>query len=697
MQKSRPPRAGLAAQTAPEQHLMLMPYPRQVTAAPGALLLRGRVSIGVAAAGAADRFAAGELAGELRQIDHLGSRIRTSSGGKIVLARADSAVGRRLLRQHHVTLPREAEAEGYALIVTPRQAAVVGATAAGVLYGVETLRQLIHPAGGGEASVPAVTIVDWPALRWRTIQIDLSRGPVPSLAAFERDLPLLAEFKVNGLVLYFENTFAYPDMPVWAMPGGAITPEEAKKIVADAARYHITVIPEQEAFGHLHLGLREERYQDLLETPYGAILSPAAPASLDFIGKMFAQLAAVFPGPFFHIGADETAGLGSGRSQAMLQSEGAGPLYLNYVKAIDERLKPYNRRVLFWGDIAQAHPELLQELPHDMIAVPWDYSPRASFVKLIRPFTDAGLDTWVAPGVSNWSRIFPDYNQAIPNITNFVRDGRRLGATGLINTNWDDDGESFLDYCWYGLAYGGAAGWEDAPDLARFDEDYDWAVYRADGHAFDQQIQTMDAIHKLLESAIHADGADRLMWHQAFSPAGQKLYLAMAPASHQMRVLAEDVIASLADHRDEARRNAWSLDAVEFAARRFDFVGEKAIYTAYITDLYAQAAAPGAKRGDVRRMLGRVNAMNGLLQDMRDGASSLERQYQALWLEGNTQYFLPNILLRYQDEAMYWQHEARRFDRIASAYGASGTLPPLVEPNEPASPASTSGSGGERR
>ncbi|MGH9482222.1 MAG: glycoside hydrolase family 20 zincin-like fold domain-containing protein [Terriglobales bacterium] len=670
---------------APE--LALLPYPRQLTRQAGELRLTGRVTIRVASNYGHDRFAAGLLASELEQTEHVAAAVAHGNDGVIVLARDDSPAGQRILRRAGLSLPATAADEGYALVVTPKQAAVVARSTAGLFYGVETLRQLFHPDGPEAAAAPAAQILDWPALRWRAVQPDLSRGAIPSLAAFQRDIPLLAELKINALVLYFENTYAYASQPLWSMPGGAIDAVEAAQIVATAAQYHITVIPEQEAFGHLHLGLRAEAYQNLVEAPYGAILSPAVPASLDLIGQMFAELAPVFPGPFFHIGADETAGLGSGRSQPMLASEGAGALYLNYLQAIDKKLQPYHRRILFWGDIAQAHPELLPQLPKDMIAVPWDYGRRDSYMPLIRPFTDAGLETWVAPGVSNWSRIFPDYAVALPNIAGFVRDGRALGATGLINTTWNDDGENMFDFTWYGLAYGAAAGWEDQPSLPRFRGAYDWALFRADNHDLEQQIEDLTSIHETLQQAIGSDGADSLMWHEAFSPDGQELYNRMEPAAHQVRLLAEGVIASLAQHRAGARRNQQLLDPVEFAARRFDFLGEKAIYAHDIASMYAQAQAPGATRAQVLHMFGTVNSINGLLQDMRDGVSSLEAQYQALWMEGNTPYFLNNILVRYDLERVYWQRQAQRFSQLSAAYRATGVLPPLIAASAAAAPA----------
>ena len=45
----------------------------------------------------------------------------------------------------------------------------------------------------------------------------------------------------------------------------------------------LTVVPEQEAFGHLHHNLAWEQYQTLAETPHGAVLAPGQPGSLALI------------------------------------------------------------------------------------------------------------------------------------------------------------------------------------------------------------------------------------------------------------------------------------------------------------------------------------------------------------------------------------------------------------------------------
>jgi hypothetical protein len=141
-------------------------------------------------------------------------------------------------------------------------------------------------------------------------------------------------------------------------------------------------------------------------------------------------------------------------------------------------LQPLHRKLLFWGDIAEHEPDLLKKMPQSFkdatIAIPWTYNPEPrGFDRYITPFSNAGFETWVAPGVNNWSRVYPNNNMALLNIQGFIRDGQRLGSTGALNTIWNDDGEGLENMNWYGILFGAAASWQKGESsIPQFEESF---------------------------------------------------------------------------------------------------------------------------------------------------------------------------------------------------------------------------------
>ncbi len=131
--------------------LPLTPYPRQVHPGTGELVTKSSVTIAVIGNDADDRFAATQLAEDLKSIDRVEAEIKTRPSGSphIVLARAESRDGARILERAGLKFPAEADEEGYVIVVNDREADVVAKSAAGVFYGVQTLRQLFHPVQNG--------------------------------------------------------------------------------------------------------------------------------------------------------------------------------------------------------------------------------------------------------------------------------------------------------------------------------------------------------------------------------------------------------------------------------------------------------------------------------------------------------------------------------------------------------------------
>jgi hypothetical protein len=595
--------------------------------------------------------------------------------------------------------PVAIQPEGYAIIPDKQGLALTGFTASGVFYALQTIKQLID-GDGTLAILHTATIRDWPALRYRGLHDDLSRGPVPTLDFQKKQIRTLAAYKINTYSPYFEHTFQYLNLPLMQPPGGTITQAQARELVAYAAPYHVTILPEQEAFGHLHYLLNWEQYAPLAETPHGNVLAPGQPDSEKITLAMFTELANVFPSPMLHLGADETVELGKGQTKAAVDAQGLGPVYLGYLQKIVTDLQPLHRKLLFWGDIAMKEPDLVKQLPDSFkqatIAVAWEYNPQPKgFARFITPFTDAHMQTWVAPGVNNWSRVYPDWNNALPNIQQFTAQGQSLGVTGQLNTIWHDDGETLANANWYAILFGAEAAWHQGEaSIPAFQASYGPVFHGDLTGRINQAQQEIMAAHQLLhDSPLHVDASDLTFWVDPWSPDGQRQASLIRPILSELRLHAERAITLIAEARNAnpTLREADALDVLELGARRIDLIGLKYQITDEIATGYARAYSLQTSknkddREDLARELNNINSPNGKLEDLRNNFSLLRDLYEQAWLKSNRPYFLRNNLARYDLTIELWLSRMDRFRSAQRQWSNSQTLPTAADLGIPPPP-----------
>src|ERR1700730_7786240 len=139
----------------------------------------------------------------------------------------------------------------------------------------------------------------------------------------------------------------------------------------------------------------------MAERPHGHDLAARDTSAARFLNDFYTQLDAVFISPFSNIGCDETHELGTGVSANLVQTEGYAKAYAMSVRRAYDIVHAHSKRVIIWGDMAVAHPEVLSALPKDLIVATWEYFPQPSYENWVKPFSDAGMKVIVCPWVGN--------------------------------------------------------------------------------------------------------------------------------------------------------------------------------------------------------------------------------------------------------------------------------------------------------
>jgi hypothetical protein len=657
------------AQTEP---LQIIPEPKQARATGEKFSLRKGEKISLANARSAnDRFAAQDFVDDARAAASVDLSL---GGGRILVGALDDSRIKKAFAAEKFEISADLNGEGYALIVAANKIIVGGKTEAGTFYGLQTLKQLLR-GDGANAYFQGARIVDYPTMRYRAFSDDVSRGLVPTVDYIKRQIRTFAMLKMNMHSLYMEHTFASKSHPLFATEEGSYTPEELREIVAYGKKYHVEIVPEQQTFGHLHKAIKYEKYNALAEVPYGDVLTPQEEGSYQLVADLYKEIDEIFPSQFFHIGADETFELGEGRSREEAKTKGVGAVYFRHINRVRDVLKPYNRRLMMWGDIALNHPELIGEIPKDMIVMNWAYGARDSYASRIEPFQKAGLQQFVCPSVWNFNLIFPNNEFAAINIRNFVRDGQAAGALGVMNTNWDDDGETLFEMDWYGVGLGAAAGWENAPlNIEDFDKKFDWTFFRSENGKFTENIRTLGAASKTLglENVTQND----LFWQSPFTANFQKRARENQDKTRRLRLNVEAVEENLMKNGALARRNREMIPAMRFAAERFNHLGRRLILTDQLSRAYWDAYLNMSDRPRVRKLSWYSGAIYNYTREMAEELGELKRKYRELYLAENKPSHLESVLARYDQSIQMWLEKSQQINRALQQYNETGTIPP---------------------
>jgi hexosaminidase len=358
--------------------------------------------------------------------------------------------------------------QGYELVANAEGITLQAADEAGAFYGLQTLRQLIAQAG---ARLPAFTISDEPDFPQRGVMLDVSRCKVPTMETLFQLIDLFASLKLNQLQLYIEHTFAYSAHEVVWHDASPITPQEILVLDAYCRERYIELIPNLNSFGHFERWLRHPEYKHLAESPdgfeypwggsspYGSTLKPDE-ESLAFLDSLYHEYLPNFSSRMFNVGCDETWELGQGWSKALCEERGKTRVYLDFLLKIHQLVIAHDRQMMFWGDIILHEPELVKELPQDVVALEWGYAADHAFDEHAGHFAQARVPFYVCPGTSSWNTLTGRTANCLGNLANAATNGIKHGAIGFLNTDWGDNcHHQYLPVSYLGFLAGAAYSW----------------------------------------------------------------------------------------------------------------------------------------------------------------------------------------------------------------------------------------------
>ncbi|MFZ3277540.1 MAG: family 20 glycosylhydrolase [Candidatus Sulfotelmatobacter sp.] len=277
------------------------------------------------------------------------------------------------------------EDESYSLDISPSGARLHATTVVGAMHGLETLQQLIQTDATGYF-LPAVSIQDTPRFRWRGLMIDCGRHFMP-IEVIKRTLDGMAAVKLNVFHWHLSEdqgfrmeSRAFPRLTELGSDGLFYTQEQAREIVAYARDRGIRVVPEFDMPGHTSAWF--VGYPDLASAPgpfhierefgvFDPVMDPTRESTYKFLDRFIAEMAAIFPDHFLHIGGDENNGIewkANPRIQAFMREHNlrdTAGLQNYFNQRLLKILEKHGKHMIGWDEI------LTPDLPKDVVVQSW--------------------------------------------------------------------------------------------------------------------------------------------------------------------------------------------------------------------------------------------------------------------------------------------------------------------------------------
>lgn len=370
--------------------------------------------------------------------------------------------------------------EAYYLYIGRDCVDLTGGSEQGLLWGIQTLRQLVRQYG---CLLPSVEIRDWPELKARGLFYDVTRGRIPTMEYLKGLADKCSFYKLNQLHLYIEHSFLFDGITETVRDDTPLAAQDILELDAYCRSRQVELVPSIATLGHLYKVLRGKTHGHLSELGegnrefsfYGRMehhtLDVTQEESLQLVYRMIDEYAALFTSRLFNINGDEVFDLGRGRGRKMADQIGSHRMYVDWIKKISTHVKELGFRPMFWGDVIIEDPAKIQELPRDIICMNWDYAPdyREDHAKAL---AETGVAQYLCPGLQGWNKMINHYEDAYRNLHKMATLAHKFGGEGLLVTEWGDyghiqDPESSLSL----IPYAGAMGWNrEIPSKEVLDE-----------------------------------------------------------------------------------------------------------------------------------------------------------------------------------------------------------------------------------
>jgi hypothetical protein len=493
----------------------------------------------------------------------------------------------------------------------------------------------------------------------RAVLLDVSRGRVPRLSALFDFVELISGLGYNQLTFNIEHTFACPKHPKIGQGHDPLTQDEMKELDAFSKERKVEIIPFQQSLGHLLGIVSLPEYRHLAyDRELNWSLDPSKEDTYKLLADLYDAQIEVTSSSLFHVGCDEPFDIIKKFDPDRFGGRAPGSVIRDHLIRLHGMLKERGKTMMAWADAVLAHPEVLPDLPDDLILCHWSYGSGAlegpdHYRPGLEKIAEAGLPFYAC--TCSWSlmKIFPDLAVMKANHDGFLPEAKRLGAQGMMITIWGDMGHmnlAGLESC--PLAYG--------------------AQRKMEKDAFLDLAREMDRVNRIIQGPAGMGGVGFLLLFSepldtAFSDAAVKDYRRAAKDIMKSVDRARVLLMEL-EESDAPLRSLWLDHYLPVA--QMELLAVKLSLVADLKKNWPDNACPKSAK--------KMESFASQCREAAQRVSACLMLLESRWLISSKESDLEINRIRHRRLIRAWISRAEEFESYAEKSRA-GEAPPALE------------------
>lgn len=373
--------------------------------------------------------------------------------------------------------------EGYRMEINDKGVRISAKDITGIFYGCQTLEQLMEDSRDFNVPIPAMQIIDYPAISYRAVHFDVKHH-LDRMEYYYREIDKLARYKINAIIWELEDKLRYARRPEIGA-SNAISKQEMQALCRYAKERNIEISPLVQGLGHASFILKH--HWELRENPASDWeFCPSDPRTYDLQFDLYEDAIEAMPySRYLHVGGDEITAIGIDQR---CKATGKTPFELQmiWLKKVCDFATAHGRIPIFWDDMplkyggvwdlinsnkttdeiaAQWNNEKLDEginlFPKECVYMRWNYKDATTpgHQRILQWYHDKGLKVMGATAASFGNSPFmPRENSLASYIKGFSRLVAENQLEGILATAWDD-GSPHSETVWRGYIAQGEYGW----------------------------------------------------------------------------------------------------------------------------------------------------------------------------------------------------------------------------------------------